>query len=219
MLNPDIARQLNVNEDNLLQVKNIIFDLGGVIINIHYQASIELFKQMGFTDFEGIYTQLKQTHLFDLLETGKIAPQIFRDELRKYNLSISDEQIDQAWNAMIGSMPAEHIPLLMRIRKKYRTFLLSNTNAIHINYFQNYLKQSFGANPLPLMFEHTYYSHDIGERKPNVSAYEFVLNDAGLKASETLFIDDLAANIEGARKAGLLAYHLSDETISDIFQN
>jgi glucose-1-phosphatase len=217
MLNSHITDKLKTAGSELPDIKNIIFDLGGVIIELHSQDTVEAFKKLGFLDFESIYTQIKQTHLFDLFETGKIPPQAFRIELRKFRNNLSDIEIDQAWNMMIGPMPSFHLPLLRSVKKQYRTFLLSNTNAIHIEYFYHYLNGTYGYNALNDMFDKVYYSHEIGLRKPSQEAFEKVLEDAGIKAHETLFIDDLMANVEGARKAGLWAYHLDNECIRDIF--
>jgi putative hydrolase of the HAD superfamily len=217
MLNQQIALELGLKEDKIADIKNIIFDLGGVIIDIRYKDTIEQFNKIGFTNFEAIYTQMKQTQLFDSLETGKIHPHAFRVELQKYQNQLTNEQIDLAWNAMIGDMPFQHVNILKLLRKKYRTFLLSNTNEIHINYFYNYLLSKFDYNPLPEMFEHTYYSHEIGYRKPDVEAYEYVLKDACIKPEETLFIDDLQANIIGAKEAGLQTIHLVGHSIQNLF--
>jgi putative hydrolase of the HAD superfamily len=217
MLHSRVALKLGIPADDLKNIKNIIFDLGGVIIDIHYQATIESFKKIGFNDFENIYSLIKNTPLFDMLETGKIPPQAFRNELRKFKSSLTDEQINTSWNTMIGNMPSDNLPLLRNVRKKYKTYLLSNTNAIHIDYFINYLEQKFGYNPLSDMFDKVYFSHEIGQRKPDKEAFETVLHDACLVPSETLFIDDLILNIGGARKAGLLAYHLENETIKELF--
>lgn len=217
MLHPRVALKLGIPEEQLNEIKNIIFDLGGVIVEIHYQATIEAFKQLGFQDFENIYSLIKNTHLFDLLETGQIPPQTFRNELRKFRNHLTDQDIDNAWNTMIGHMPSAHLPLLRNIRKDYKTYLLSNTNAIHIAYFINYLEKRFGYDPLTDMFDKAYFSHEIGARKPDRQAYEVVLRDAGILASQTLFIDDLQMNIEGARKVGIWAYHLENESITDLF--
>jgi len=217
MQTKQVVEKNNVNKLELSGIKNIIFDLGGVIIDIHYQKTIEQFKKLGFIDFETIYTNIKQSHLFDLVETGKIPPHSFRMELRKYRNNLTDSQIDKAWNAMIGEMPYQNVNLLKLLRLKYRTFLLSNTNAIHIEYFLNYITQKFDYNPLPEMFEHTYYSHEIGYRKPDLNSYNYVIMDAGLNASETLFIDDLEANIIGAREAGLKTFHITEQNIQMLF--
>jgi putative hydrolase of the HAD superfamily len=217
MLNPKIAQKIGIPEDKLSELKNIIFDLGGVIIKIRYQATIDAFKKLGFDEFGQLYSLMKQNNLFDLLETGKIPSNMFRAELRKIKNHLSDEQIDNAWIKMIGEMPEMHLPLLKKIRQQYKTFLLSNTNEIHIRYFNGYLTESFGKNTLSDMFDKVYYSHEIGFRKPHTEAFEAVLKDSGIKADETLFIDDLMINIEGTRKAGLWAYHLQDEAVTDLF--
>lgn len=217
MLRSHIASKLGISETKLSEIKNIIFDLGGVVIDIRYQDTINAFKELGFEDFELIYTQLKQTHLFDLLETGRIPAQAFRVELRKFRDHLTDYEIDSAWNKMIGIMPEEHPALLKSLRSKYATFLLSNTNAIHIDYFYKYLSQAYSAGTITEMFDKVYYSHEIGLRKPDTEAYFKVLRDAGIKAGETLFIDDLSANIQGAKEAGLYAYHLHKEKITDLF--
>ena len=217
MIRSSIAPKMGVNVDDIQNIKNIIFDLGGVLFNIDYQATIRAFQDLQFKDFDKIFTQMKQTSLFDLLETGKIPPQTFRNELRKFKTQLNDEQIDHAWNAMIGDLPTANVELLRRERPTYRIFLLSNTNAIHISYVVNYLNDKFGQNPFPELFEHTYYSHEIGLRKPHPDAFNFVVERAGLNPKETLFIDDLAVNVEGAREAGLMAYHLDHELITNIF--
>jgi putative hydrolase of the HAD superfamily len=219
MLHPRIAQKLGIPEGELHHIKNIIFDLGGVIVEIHYKETIEAFKNIGFQDFENIYSLIKHNRLFDMLETGKIPAQAFRNELRKFRNHLTDEQIDNAWNTMIGNMPSTHLPLLRSVKKEYKTYLLSNTNAIHIDYFIRYLDKKFGYNALADMFDKAYFSHEIGERKPDRQAYETVINDAGLIPNETLFIDDLRINIEGARNVGLLAYHLENESITDLFIN
>jgi putative hydrolase of the HAD superfamily len=218
MQNIGIIEKKEAVELNLSGIKNIIFDLGGVIIDIHYQKTIEQFKSIGFTDFETIYSQLKQTHLFDLLETGKIPPQSFYMELQKFHNHATNEQIKTAWNSMIGELPYQHVNLLKLLKKRYRTFLLSNTNPIHIEYFLNCIQEKFNYNPLLEMFEHTYYSHEIGYRKPDTNAYNYVLRDAGIKASETVFIDDLEINIAGAKDAGLHTYHLSEQPLQSLFK-
>ena len=219
MLHPHVAQKLGVTEGDLLNIKNIIFDLGGVIVEIRYQETINAFKRLGFQDFENIYSLIKHNRVFDMLETGKIPAQAFRNELRKYKNHITDEQINTAWNTMIGNLPSAHLPLLRSIRKEYKTYLLSNTNAIHIEYFIQYLETKFGYNALTDMFDKAYFSHEIGERKPDRQSYETVINDARLKPNETLFIDDLQINIEGARNVGLWAYHLENESITDLFVN
>jgi putative hydrolase of the HAD superfamily len=217
MFNYNAFEKRRISREELSGIKNIIFDLGGVIIDIYYNKTIESFKKLGFADFDTIYTQIKQTRVFDLLETGKLPPQGFRMELRKFRTHLTNDQIDAAWSAMIGEMPENYIEMLSSLRGKYRTFLLSNTNAIHIEFFIRGLVKKFGYNPLPDMFEYLYLSHEMGFRKPDAEAYEYVLRDAGINAAETLFIDDLEENIKGAEKVGLHTFQLVDSKLSSLF--
>jgi FMN phosphatase YigB (HAD superfamily) len=130
----------------------------------------------------------------------------------------SREQIIHAWNAMLLDFPAERAELLMNLKSRYRTFLLSNTNEIHINYYLNRISEWYGNDAMENFFEKHYYSNRIGMRKPDTEIFEFVLRENHLIASETLFIDDTLKHVEGARMAGLRAYHLqAPETIMDIF--
>ncbi|MBN1988042.1 MAG: HAD family phosphatase [Bacteroidales bacterium] len=204
-----------------LQIRNIIFDLGGVILNIDYHLTINAFKDLGFQSFDQTFTQAAQVDLFDNLDTGTITPQQFRDGVKSLTSApITDEQIDHAWNAMLLDFPVHRLELLAEVKKRYRTFLLSNTNQIHIDVYNQILKNTFGVDNLSPFFEREYYSHEIHRRKPHPSTFEFVLEQNGLKPEETLFIDDTLQHVEGARKAGLHAYHLKvteGESIEQLF--
>lgn len=199
--------------------KNIIFDLGGVILNIDYRLTSQAFKNLGLHNFDEKYSQAKQSHLFDRLETGAVAPDQFRQELKSYfSQTVSDTDLDTAWNAMLLDLPAQRIDLLKELSKKYRLFLLSNTNIIHYQAYSVYLKKTFGTMILGEIFEKQYLSFEIGMRKPNKDIFELVLNENKLLPSETLFIDDSIQHVEGASKTGIAAYHLQqNETIIDIF--
>lgn len=201
------------------KIKNIIFDLGGVILNIDYNLTSRAFNNLGLTDFDEKYSQAKQNHLFDNLETGKILPHEFRKELKTYfSQSVSDSELDNAWNAMLLDLPVERIELLKRLKLKYRLFLLSNTNAIHFRAYSVYLEQTFGANLFDEIFDKQYLSFQLGLRKPDKEIFELVINENNLVPAETLFIDDSIQHIEGSRNTGIRGYHLnSPETILDIF--
>ncbi|MDR2065141.1 MAG: HAD family phosphatase [Prevotellaceae bacterium] len=196
-------------------IRNIIFDLGGVIINVDYHKTENAFKNLGISDFDRIFSQVRQSKIVDKLETGNISPAEFRKNLRELcRFNISDTGIDDAWNAMILDFPCDRIAILDKLRLNYRIFLLSNTNQIHIDYCMRNL--NFGM--IKSKFEKMYLSHEIHMRKPDKKTYQFVLNDAQLQASQTLFIDDTAINVEGAKLAGLNAYHLANgETVNNLF--
>jgi len=198
-----------------LNIKNIIFDLGGVLLNIDYNRTINAFKELGMTDFDNFFTQAAQTQLFDRLDKGTISPANFRKELRKITgLNPTDQQIDDAWNAMLLDMPPERVNLLQKVGKNYRTFLLSNTNAIHYPVYMEYMSQTFGVEDLAHLFEKQYLSYQMGMRKPKKEIYETVVSENELNPQQTLFIDDSSQHVAGARLAGLKALWLDVERFS-----
>lgn len=190
------------------KIKNIIFDYGGVIINIDYQLTINAFKQLGIKNFDVRINQTVQNKLIDNFEIGKITSAEFRSELKKLvPLRIKSREIDDAWNAMLLGIPKRYIKFLEEIKNKYRLFLLSNANKIHINFIDAYLKKTHGIFNLNHLFEKVYYSHEIEMRKPNQEVFMMILKENHLQADETLFIDDTYMHIEGAKKAGLKTFH------------
>jgi FMN phosphatase YigB (HAD superfamily) len=190
-------------------VKNIIFDLGGVLLNIDYDAPIREFTKLGIQNFAELYSKASQAQLFDELETGRISPQVFREQIRTITASMhTDEQIDSAWNSILLDFPSQNKHMLFELKSRYRLFLLSNTNEIHINCFEGNLGREHSANFFPDVFENIYYSSRIGLRKPDVDAFDYVLQHNGLSPHETIFIDDSAQHIEGALKIGLNAFWL-----------
>lgn len=206
---------------NYPNIKNIIFDLGGVIMDVDYQKTIDEFKKLGIKNVESKYTQARQVPDFDQLDTGKISPGEFRNRIRAHsNNELTDKQIDRAWNAMLLDFRRERFILLKELRKHYKTFLLSNTNAIHLDCFMEKLRQTMGIDDLSDYFIEDYYSHRIGLRKPDREVYEYILNRHGLLPEETLFIDDSPQHVEGARKTGLQAHHLEPpQDINGFFNN
>lgn len=200
-------------------VKNIIFDFGGVILNIDYKLTEAAFARLGLTDFAGMYSQASQNNLFDTFEKGLITPAEFRMEIRKFIGSASDEQIDKAWNSMLLDLPDERIKLLDRLKKTHRIFLLSNTNEIHFTAFTAYMKDKFKRDVFSNVFEKAYVSHRIHMRKPDTEIFEFVLAENKLTRDETLFIDDSIQHIEGAKRSGIQTHFLKNgETINALFQ-
>jgi len=193
------------------KIKNIIFDLGGVIINIDYALLIGAFSEIGLPDFEMHFSQLKQKDLFDLYEKGLISSQNFRDELKKHcKIGTTDTEIDTAWNAMLLDLPKERLELILNVKNKYRTFLLSNTNEIHERAFNKVLQTTCGYPTLAMFFDRIYLSHRVGLRKPDPKIFELVLRENKLNPSETLFIDDSPQHIESANLLGIQTIHVTD---------
>ena len=209
MMHPDFLAKLKKHNLMNKPIRNIVFDLGNVIINIDPDLTLQKTREFGVTNFDEMYTIMRQSDLFDRLDTGKISLPEFRDAIRAYTkIHLTDQQIDDAWCAMLLDFPEENAELLRKLRAKgYKLYLLSNTNEMHIAHYTEYLKQRFGCDLLSELFDRTFYSHEIGYRKPNREAYEYVLKAEGLKPAETLFIDDLEHNVIGARKTGIQAYH------------
>jgi putative hydrolase of the HAD superfamily len=201
------------------KIKNILFDFGNVIINLDPELTKKAFFDLGITDFSNYYTLLSQTDAFNKLDTGKCEPSDFRDAIHRISpVALTDAQIDKAWCAMLLDFPDENIALLKNLRKRYKLYLLSNTNKIHIDYYYQYLQKEKGDLLIPSLFDQVFYSHEIGYRKPDAAAFDFVFKAANISAENTLFIDDLLPNIEGARKVGLEVYHLTDkEKLTDLF--
>jgi len=201
--------------------QNIIFDLGGVVLNLDYSRTISAFQKLGINNFEASYSQLVQTGLFDEYERGEITSQDFRNGIRKvFDVDLDDNQVDTAWNAMLLDLPFERLELLRKLGERKRIVLLSNTNEIHIHQFNRALHLQHGLKNLSGHFQKLYYSFELGMRKPEERIFQHVLNEQGFDPTKTLFIDDSPQHIEGARKVGLNAYHLQvekGETILDLF--
>ena len=201
-------------------IPNIIFDFGGVLLNIDPQKAVNGFKQIGLDDVELIKREYSENGLFDNLEKGIVSPKEFRTQIRKFiSNGVTDAEIDQAWNSMLLDLPFERLELLNRLKKNHRVFLLSNTNIIHWEAYMSMIQDVHGVF-LSDFFEKDYYSHNMGLRKPDKKIYTEVLEAEGLKASETLFVDDMLANAEAARSVGMLAHHLKieeGETVLDLF--
>ena len=190
-------------------VKAVIFDFGGVIININYTDTIEAFKALGIADFEAMYTQAQQSDLFNQIETGKISAQRFINGILDFlPTGTTPNEVVSAWNAMIKDVPAKTIDLLIELKEKgYRIFLLSNTNEIHFDAAIRAWDKTTRQRP-DTIFDTVYLSHEMEMRKPNSKIFDFVCQQEGLVPAETLFIDDSIQHIEGAASSGLQTHHL-----------
>ncbi|MFN4123128.1 MAG: HAD family hydrolase [Flavobacteriales bacterium] len=188
----------------------VIFDLGGVILNIDYQATIDAFTDLGIENFQEQFSQLKQNKLFDDYETGRINSQAFLNALQSILPSgVSSQAILDAWNAILKDLPPHRLHVLEQVKKQKPTFLLSNTNDLHIQSFNQYLSKTFNLDSLAPYFDKLYLSYEVGMRKPDAEIFEHVLNEQRLKPERTLFIDDTIIHIESARSLGIQTLHLT----------
>jgi FMN phosphatase YigB (HAD superfamily) len=202
-------------------IKNIIFDYGNVIFHIDFNKVAQAWKDLGITNADEFYGHRQQDDVFNALERGQISPEAFSDRIRELTgkPELTNEQINNAWNQIFVGIPKGNHELLLQLKDKYRTFLLSNINAIHYDYVHDYLKREYGMDDNSGLFEKTYYSHLVGKRKPDAEIFEQVLQENKLDPAETLFIDDSPQHLETAKKLGLQTYLMTaPDNIQEYFK-
>ena len=203
---------MGVNTQSVLGlpgIKNIIFDLGGVIINLSVEKTHQAFAALSGLSLYEIDRIVHQGAFFHEYEMGLISDSDFRNHLRhSLTLSIDDSQLDRAWNAMLLDIPMARIRLLEQLKGEFNLYLLSNTNNIHLECFNQQVHQLTGYPTLDQYFNQAYYSHLLKMRKPNVEIYEYVLRENDLRPHETIFLDDNKDNLVGAGKAGINTFHV-----------
>jgi putative hydrolase of the HAD superfamily len=189
-------------------VKNIIFDLGGVIMDIDVKQTMRAFSDLGMKNIHDYFGHGFAASFFSDHEAGRISDEEFIAEIRNLlNGEVSQNELIDAWNALLLQFPAERIKLLKELKSKYRLFLYSNTNAIHYTRFSEIYRKSYSDN-LEDLFEKAYFSHVLGHRKPEITGFELIVTENDLDPKTTLFVDDALINVEGAIKAGLKGLYL-----------
>lgn len=202
----------------LENIDAIVFDLGGVLLNLDFGKTEQAFVNAGLNNFKQYFALGHADAIFRDYETGAITDEQFVEGMVKLtNGKLTPETAVAAWNAMLLDFPAERVELLEKLSRHKRIFLYSNTNAIHHAFFIAAFHEVYGKS-MDGLFEKAYYSHLIGHRKPDTSGFEYIAADVSLDPERTLFIDDAAVNVEGARKAGWQAYWLQPEdTVNRLF--
>ena len=209
----------------MTKIKNIIFDLGGVILNLDYTKTDKEFHRLGLNNFSKLYSKKKQSKIFDDFEKGRFSAEKFIFLIKQSEkLKIKDSDFINAWNAMLLEIPKERMEFIKRLKKDYNIYLLSNTNEIHIKKFEADLRKNNWLRDFQDCFDQVYYSSNMGMRKPDYDCFNKVLEDHNLKSHETLLIDDSVQHIEGAKKVGINAYLLNKEDsilrlVPDIIQS
>ena len=199
-------------------IKNIIFDFGGVIHDIRYENIAEAFVSHGVTDLGTFYSKDFQTPEMDLFEKGLMSATDFRDYIREATRHpLSDAEVDEIINAILIDVPRERVELLMKLRSRYKLFLFSNTNQINYDCFTTRLRDKYGFDIFEKCFDAAYFSHFMHCRKPSPEGFELIIKEQHLNPDETVFIDDIEKNLDGARQAGIHGIHLSQGTILDLF--
>lgn len=192
------------------KIENIIFDLGGVLLDIDYNRTRRAFEKLGIARFDEMYSQANADQLFQKLETGHITENDFYKELNRCTgLRLTDDEIRIAWNSMLLDFREGSLHLLETIRNSYKIFLLSNTNFIHLDAFRKTFYEKDRNHSFEAYFNKAFYSCEIGLRKPDAVCFDWVLNDLKINPTASVFIDDSAQNIEAAKNAGLQTIHLT----------
>lgn len=197
--------------ENYLDVRSkrlLIFDLGNVIVDIDMNATVEAFRKFGV---DGVERYVTESHsvggIFTQFERGEVSDISMFNEIRRLSgiSSLSDSQIRDAWNAMIGNLPTQRVRVIERLKKTHTVVLLSNTNITHKECFDSLAE---GYDSLSDLFDKTWYSHEMHMNKPHSDIFLKVLEYHGVQASEAVFFDDSLMNVEAARKLGIESVHV-----------
>jgi len=201
--------------------KNLIFDIGDVIIDIDYQVTIREFQKLATVDFSQVVSYSHQNKIFDLFEVGKITAAQFRDQLRPFlKPNIPDDAIDKAWNAIMIAFPVYKFDMLKELKTRYHTFALSNINEIHVATLNRIALTKLGNPDFESFFHHAYYSNEIGHRKPEKEIFQFILEMENLNPDQTFFVDDKKENVDAAKTLGIHAYQLTDRNkLTDLLKD
>lgn len=193
-------------------IRNILFDLGGVILDINVQSTLKAFYDLGFPADLMQYPHSMTSDLFFKYETGVFNTDQFREAIRtSTGVVMSDRAFDEAWNAMLVRIPEERTILLKRLSERYTLYMLSNTSSLHVEVFEKMYLDAAGVS-MHEVFTKIYYSHEIGWHKPDHEAWEFVIKDSGIKPEETLFLDDNIHNVKASQELGFQAIHIHERT-------
>ncbi|MEM6815212.1 MAG: HAD family phosphatase [Bacteroidota bacterium] len=206
--------------DLLRGIDAIIFDFGNVLIDLDYPRIIQEFKKVATKNQDNIRKLIMNSKVMMKFETGEIGPERFRASVNKIlGMDLSEDNFDQIWNSMLKSITKERMDKVLKIRDKFDTYILSNSNILHEIAFEEMVMDATGKLSIREYVKKTYFSHEVGMRKPNRDIYEFVIEDINNYASRMLFLDDRLDNIEAARAVGMKAIQIfnPDRQLNEIF--
>lgn len=199
-------------------IKNIIFDFGGVILDIDYSATCKAFEDLGMKDAASQFSKHQQSPLFKNYETGAISSRKFIEEVQQLlGSGVGPDDIVEAWCAMLHTIPAHRMEALEELSREHNLFLLSNTNHLHKMRFMETIDEQYGRERFLNLFSGVYMSHEIGMRKPHKEVFDRIVLENGVRRRETIFIDDTEEHTIAAAKAGLKTHWLHNgEDVADI---
>jgi putative hydrolase of the HAD superfamily len=205
----------------LANIKTIIFDLGGVIIDLDVNRTINSFASISGLSYPEVKNLYTSDPAFTQYERGLIDSATFRNGAKKlFNSSnVPDSVLDDAWNAMLVNIPKGKLELLLKLKERYTVMILSNTNAIHVDYInKKMLPQVVTENSFDPFAHKVYYSHLLNLRKPDPKIYEHVMQENKLNGAETIFLDDNKENIGAAKEVGIGTIHIDHpDKVYEIF--
>ena len=201
-------------------IKNIIFDLGGVIIDIDTQAIVNQMNKMGFTNVEKLYDP-DFLEIVERFEKGIVKASTFRNEVKNFlEIGMTDAVFDEIWNSMLFDIPQRRIDLVKQLKQNYHVFLLSNSNEIHYDMYVRDLQLRYGYREFDSLFDKAFFSFALHLTKPGLDIFRYALDSENLNPDETLFIDDLEENRAAARKLGIHTIDVATGSrIVDLFEN
>jgi FMN phosphatase YigB (HAD superfamily) len=203
-------------------IKNLIFDLGGVILDLSTDHTLQALSKLSGIEIKRV-NELYSSPGFEVYEKGLMSDDDFRDYVREvYVIQSSMAEIDACWNAMLRGIPVRKLQLLQKLKQDYNVYLLSNTNSIHLAYINQVMLPGIfqHAKSLDSYFHRAYYSHVMKKRKPNADIFEQVLSENALLPHQTLFLDDNLSNVDGAKQLGIKTVHVvSPDLIYDYFHD
>jgi len=203
------------------KIKNIIFDLGGVILDIDETIVYKELEKMGINTSELAHSK-EFIEIMSKFDTGIYTAPTFRKKMKALigQEKMTDQKFDSIWNAMLLDIPRERVEAIEKIKKHYKIFLMSNTNEIHYDLYVRDLQLRFGYREFDELFNKSYFSFAEHLEKPDPRFFELILDHEGLLPEETLFIDDSKKNIEAAQALGIHTYNIRrDELVRNLFVN
>ena len=185
-----------------LHIEVVVFDLGNVIIPVDFEKTVESFISLGGKKASELYHYAGQTHLFEQLERGEVSREEFLDRVRPELNYASDTEIVEAWNAMLFHIDHSIFEYLNKLRPRFKTYVLSNINTYHAEWVDQAMRSASSEQDISQYFDHVFYSHEIGHRKPEYGAWQTIIEQEGVDPKKTLFIDDKDENIKAAKALG-----------------
>ena len=186
------------------QIKNIVFDFGGVIISLDREQAVKAFERIGVREADSLLGKYHQQGIFQEVENGNMDAETFRCELSKIcGKELTYQDVENGWKGFVTDVPQYKLDYLNELRKKYKVYILSNTNPYVMGWARSNAFTSAGK-PLDAYVDKIYTSYEAGSTKPDPGIFNYMIKDSKLNPAETIFVDDGAANIVIGKELGFI---------------